>query len=263
MSSQNIANLTVQDLLNIVNNNKQVPQPASSASASASASVTATIHELSFYNLSAEVTTLPIPKQSARSKLQSILGLKNQKERWLRYLVCIKFLKHVSNFVMSLFVYMQEIMRDCVLEKGVTFEKSYREQKSNITSGIICAFKKKVPNFPPSMADWAIKDLLIKHIQRSRKIGQVNNSNEDIVISDIEETEEIDVSQRSTERSNRRRSEKSRESKNHDSEIDDNSGNQRFVNKNNKLTQREVLPLNESSGSNRKSTKMNKDKQKK
>ncbi|GES82427.1 hypothetical protein GLOIN_2v1789884 [Rhizophagus clarus] len=250
MSSQNIANLTVQDLLNIVNNNKQVPQPASSASASASASVTATIHELSFYNLSAEVTTLPIPKQSARSKLQSILGLKNQKERWLRYL---------------------EIMRDCVLEKGVTFEKSYREQKSNITSGIICAFKKKVPNFPPSMADWAIKDLLIKHIQRSRKIGQVNNSNEDIVISDIEETEEIDgnynVSQRSTERSNRRRSEKSRgkkvESKNHDSEIDDNSGNQRFVNKNNKLTQREVLPLNESSGSNRKSTKMNKDKQKK
>ncbi|GBC01284.1 hypothetical protein RclHR1_41290001 [Rhizophagus clarus] len=167
-------------------------------------------------------------------------------------------------------------MRDCVLEKGVTFEKSYREQKPNITSGIIRAFKKKVPNFPPSMADWAIKDLLIKHIQRSRyfkakqknkKKGQVNNSNEDIVISDIEETEEIDVSQRSTERSNRRRSEKGRgkkvESENHDSEIDDNGGNQRFVNKNNKPTQRKVLPLNESSGSNRKSTKMNKDKQKK
>ncbi|GET04969.1 hypothetical protein GLOIN_2v1789884 [Rhizophagus clarus] len=181
MSSQNIANLTVQDLLNIVNNNKQVPQPASSALASAS--VTATIHELSFYNLSPEVTTLPILKQSARSKLQSILGLKNQKERWLRYL-----------------------------------------------------FKKKAPDFPPSMADWAIKDLLIKHIQRSRyfkakqknkKKGQVNNSNEDIVISDIEETEEIDGNYNGNYGLNKLVV----ESENHDSEIDDDGGNQRFVNK--------------------------------
>lgn len=38
-------------------------------------------------------------------------------------------MKHVSNFVMSLFICVQEIMRDCVLEKGITFNKSYKEQK--------------------------------------------------------------------------------------------------------------------------------------
>ncbi|PKY31778.1 hypothetical protein RhiirB3_393560 [Rhizophagus irregularis] len=85
----------------------------------------------------------------------------------------LKGIRRKDNFTIHSETVWKETMRDCILEKGVTFDVSYREQKAQITNGIVRAlyyrqFKKKAPDFPPTRADWTIKKLLINNFQHSR-----------------------------------------------------------------------------------------------
>ncbi|PKY31094.1 hypothetical protein RhiirB3_448523 [Rhizophagus irregularis] len=82
-------NLTMQDLLNVLNNANNNDKQNNNLQTHASSTET---HDLSFYNLSPEIISLPIPKQSGKYNLQKALGLKNQKQRWLGYLVCNVFI---------------------------------------------------------------------------------------------------------------------------------------------------------------------------
>uniref|UniRef100_U9SFY4 Uncharacterized protein n=1 Tax=Rhizophagus irregularis (strain DAOM 181602 / DAOM 197198 / MUCL 43194) TaxID=747089 RepID=U9SFY4_RHIID len=173
----------MQDLLNVLNNANNNDKQNNNLQTHASSTET---HDLSFYNLSPEIISLPIPKQSGKYNLQKALGLKNQKQRWLGYL---------------------ETMRDCILEKGVTFDVSYREQKAQITNGIVRAlyyrqFKKKAPDFPPTRADWTIKELLINNFQRSRYFKKKR---------DNKNAKVVDGNRNSNEENN----------ENHDSEIEE------------------------------------------
>ncbi|PKC07318.1 hypothetical protein RhiirA5_418344 [Rhizophagus irregularis] len=76
----------------------------------------------------------------------------------------LKGIRRKDNFTIHSETVWKETMRDCILEKGVTFDVSYREQKAQITNGIVRA----APDFPPTRADWTIKKLLINNFQHSR-----------------------------------------------------------------------------------------------
>ncbi|CAB5199180.1 unnamed protein product [Rhizophagus irregularis] len=141
-------NLTMQDLLNVLNNANNNDKQNNNLQTHASSTET---HDLSFYNLSPE---------------------------------------HITNFVMSLFKLIQETMRDCILEKGVTFDLYYRQ------------FKKKAPDFPPTRADWTIKELLIiifnvlkrdnknaKVVDGNRNSNEENNENHDSEIGETNNSE--------------------------------------------------------------------------
>ncbi|PKC56206.1 hypothetical protein RhiirA1_474346 [Rhizophagus irregularis] len=148
-------NLTMQDLLNVLNNANNNDKQNNNLQTHASSTET---HDLSFYNLSSEIISLPIPKQSGKYNLQKALGLKNQKQRWLGYL---------------------ETMRDCILEKGVTFDVSYREQKAQITNGIVRAvgyFKKKRDNKNAKVVDGNRNSNEENNENHDSEIGETNNS---------------------------------------------------------------------------------------
>ncbi|CAB4480428.1 unnamed protein product [Rhizophagus irregularis] len=64
-------NLTMQDLLNVLNNANNNDKQNNNLQTHASSTET---HDLSFYNLSPEIISLPIPKQSGKYNLQKALG---------------------------------------------------------------------------------------------------------------------------------------------------------------------------------------------
>ncbi|CAB4426903.1 unnamed protein product [Rhizophagus irregularis] len=94
-----------------------------------------------------ETELRPIYKPTSKYNLQDVLGLKNEKQRWLAYL---------------------EIIRECLYEKNVDFTADYRSQKHTITAQIVRSFKKKAPDFPITAADWAVKEMLVSTIQNKR-----------------------------------------------------------------------------------------------
>ena len=84
---------------------------------------------------------LPILKPLNKYKLQDAVGLKDQKQRWLSYLVNIlQKIKFTFCFFLLIILYnKQEMMRECLYEKNVNFNESYRRQKNVITSQIVRA----------------------------------------------------------------------------------------------------------------------------
>ncbi|CAG8710266.1 3974_t:CDS:2 [Rhizophagus irregularis] len=114
----------------------------------------------------------------------------------------LKGIRRKDNFTIHSETVWKETMRDCILKKGVTFDVSYRKQKAQITNGIVHA----APDFPPTRADWAIKELLINNFQRyfkkkrdhknakvvdgNRNSNEENNENHDSEIGETNNSED-------------------------------------------------------------------------
>jgi hypothetical protein len=83
---------------------------------------------------------LPIARPSStKYKLCEVLGLGNQKQRWLSYLVNkLKIIGiFVCHYLFIIIVNIKDSLRLTIAEKGIEFSKSFREQKNELLPIII------------------------------------------------------------------------------------------------------------------------------